>query len=61
MQHKTLENGRWAEMSFIDQMANIGSEIHRTSVWKKDDSSFILPPKNPHKPRNAGRPTCQAN
>lgn len=35
MQHKTLENGRWAEMSFIDQMANIGSEIHRTSVWGK--------------------------
>lgn len=37
MQHKTLENGRWAEMSFIDQMANIGREIHRTSVWGKKE------------------------
>ena len=35
MQHKGLENGRWAEMSFISQMANIGSEIGRTAKWKK--------------------------
>lgn len=35
MQHKTLENGRWAEMPFIEQMANIGSEVYRTSVWKQ--------------------------
>lgn len=34
MQHKTLENGRWAEMTFIEQMANIGSEVYRTSSWK---------------------------
>lgn len=35
MQHKGLENGRWAEMSFINQMANIGSEVGRASKWKK--------------------------
>ncbi len=29
MQHATLENGRWAEMSFPQQMANIGSETSR--------------------------------
>ena len=29
MQHTSLENGRWAEMSFPQQMANIGSEISR--------------------------------
>ena len=30
MQHKSLENGRWAELSFAQQMANIGSETSRT-------------------------------
>lgn len=29
MQHKSLENGRWAELSFPQQMANIGSETYR--------------------------------
>ena len=29
MQHSSLENGRWAELSFPQQMANIGSETYR--------------------------------
>ena len=29
MQHQELENGRWAELSFHQQMANIGSETSR--------------------------------
>ena len=29
MQHQELENGRWAEMTFPQQMANIGSETSR--------------------------------
>lgn len=29
MQHTTLENGRWAELTFPQQMANIGSETSR--------------------------------
>ena len=29
MQHATLENGRWTELSFPQQMANIGSETSR--------------------------------
>ena len=29
MQHASLENGRWAEMSFPQQLANIGSETSR--------------------------------
>ena len=29
MQHRELENGRWAELSFPQQMANIGSETSR--------------------------------
>jgi hypothetical protein len=28
-QHKELAAGRWKELSFIEQMANIGSEIER--------------------------------
>ena len=29
MQHAELENGRWAELTFPQQMANIGSETSR--------------------------------
>ena len=29
MQHCSLENGRWAELTFPQQMANIGSETSR--------------------------------
>jgi len=29
MLHKDLDSGRWAEMSFPQQMANIGSETSR--------------------------------
>ena len=29
MQHSSLENGRWAELSFAQQMSNIGSETSR--------------------------------
>ncbi len=29
MQHSSLKNGRWAELTFPQQMANIGSETSR--------------------------------
>ena len=32
--HKELAAGRWRTFSFIEQMANIGSEISRTIIWK---------------------------
>lgn len=40
VQHKTLGNGRWAQMSISEQMANIGSEVERAISWKtkKNDS-----------------------
>ena len=28
-QHKELAAGRWQQMPFIEQMANIGSEVER--------------------------------
>lgn len=37
--HKDLQRGRWAKLSFIDQMANIGSEVFRAIKWQKKNSS----------------------
>lgn len=34
IQHKNLAGGRWQELSFFEQMANIGSEVERTIKWK---------------------------
>lgn len=33
-QHEQLASGRWAGMSFFDQMANVGSEVERAMKWK---------------------------
>ena len=33
-QHKELAEGRWAEMSFAEQMLNIGSEVSRANRWR---------------------------
>lgn len=37
-QHKQLAAGRWLKMAFMEQMANIGSEVERTILWKSKDS-----------------------
>jgi len=39
-QHKSLAAGRWKELTFIEQMANIGSEVERALAWrrKKNDA-----------------------
>ena len=34
IQHKQLAAGRWRELAFVEQMANIGSEIERALNWK---------------------------
>ena len=33
-QHKNLAVGRWSQMSFLEQMANIGSEVERALNWQ---------------------------
>ena len=38
-QHKQLAAGRWKELSFFEQMANVGSEIERTVSWRKKGNS----------------------
>ena len=33
--HKELASGRWLELSLVEQLANVGSDIERTIQWKK--------------------------
>lgn len=33
-QHKELAAGRWHKLSFMEQMANIGSEVERFLNWR---------------------------
>lgn len=35
IQHAGLAAGKWESMPFVEQMANVGSEIERTIKWKK--------------------------
>ena len=37
-QHQQLASGRWAEMPFFQQMANIGSEVQRTILWQEKNN-----------------------
>ncbi len=38
IQHKALASGRWSQLSFLEQMANIGSEVSRALNWRKKDN-----------------------
>lgn len=33
-QHQSLAGGRWKEMPFLEQMANIGSDVERALNWR---------------------------
>jgi len=33
-EHKDLAGGRWKGLPFVDQMANIGSEVERALKWR---------------------------
>jgi hypothetical protein len=35
MFYKELAAGRWQQLSLIEQMANIGSEVHRMIAWRE--------------------------
>lgn len=40
-QHKDLAAGRWDKLSFVEQMANIGSEVERALNWRiKNNSAY---------------------
>jgi len=37
-QHKQLAAGRWQKFPFLEQMANIGSEVGRAISWKNKNN-----------------------
>lgn len=37
--HKELASGRWHELSLVEQLGNIGSEIHRAVMFKEKDNT----------------------
>jgi len=39
-QHKSLAKGKWFELSLMEQLANIGSEISRATKAKNDEKRF---------------------
>lgn len=38
-QHKELAEGRWKQLPFLEQMANIGSEVERALNWRAKQNS----------------------
>ena len=41
-QHKNLASGRWFELTFFEQMANIGSEVERTISWRDKNKEYSV-------------------
>ncbi|MDO9572496.1 MAG: hypothetical protein Q7J37_01245 [Candidatus Omnitrophota bacterium] len=40
-QHKDLAAGRWSQLSLLEQMANIGSEVERALNWRiKENTDY---------------------
>jgi len=39
--HRELAAGRWREITFFEQMANIGSEVERTIRWREKGRTEI--------------------
>ena len=42
MEHQQLAAGRWRELSFFEQMANIGSETERSIKWKNKGNTVFI-------------------
>ena len=40
MQHKELAAGRWQQLTLIEQMANVGSEVHRMISWRERNAEY---------------------
>lgn len=40
-QHKELASGRWKELSLVEQMANIGSEVGRAMRWRQKGNADL--------------------
>lgn len=35
IKHKKLSEGGWKKLSLVEQLANVGSEVHRAINWKR--------------------------
>ncbi|MFA6171130.1 MAG: hypothetical protein WCW77_00745 [Patescibacteria group bacterium] len=38
--HKQAAEGRWFKFSIFEQMANIGSEVERTIIWREKNKDY---------------------
>ena len=43
IQHKDLAAGRWADMTLVERMANIGSEVERALKWSAKWQRTVQP------------------
>ncbi len=41
-QHKELADGRWSELTLIEQMANVGSEVERAINWRNKNKEYSV-------------------
>ena len=39
-QHQQLASGKWRELSLVEQLANIGSEVERTMSWRSKNPEY---------------------
>lgn len=37
-EHRQLAAGRWKELTFLEQMANVGSEVERAIKWREREN-----------------------
>jgi hypothetical protein len=43
VQHRDLSAGRWRTLSFVEQLANVGSEVERALNWRqKQNADYSL-------------------
>jgi hypothetical protein len=39
--HKNLAKSRWQKLSFMEQMANVGSEVERAILWQTKNKEYF--------------------
>ena len=39
-QHKQLAQGRWQKLTLMEQLANVGSEVDRTIIWREKKAEY---------------------
>lgn len=40
-QHQKLASGKWERLTFIEQMANLGSEVERSILWREKGNQLF--------------------